>query len=200
MNGVSFCQTGMIERCGDEMTADRSQGTHEELERLDALLLAHGGDVQRWPEESQSWVRDFAARDPDARRMLDEARALDRLLDSAQNDSPTPHDALVDRIVGAAARQPNVQQDAQVIPFSTARREAAAKPVRPLRRSATATVLQAAAVLVTALALGVVLGASEFGRPTVRSIVVAAGMADLQEGEYGLLDGSPLSPSDEELQ
>ncbi len=197
------------------MTADNTNDRLQDLQRFDELLLVYGADQDRWSASDRVWATDLLAAVPAALQKLEEARALDQVLDLAAHTTPTQHSALVDRIVSAATAsaqigqtgqsqlrqsRPDLEQveGAEIIPFAKVQ-----TPVRPARIAPTAshgTVWQAAAALVAALALGVVLGVSDFGRPTVREFVVAAGMASDQDQEYSLLDVSPLSPSDEELQ
>ncbi len=198
------------------MTADKMNDRLQDLRRLDELLLFHGADRDRWPASEQAWAIELIAGMPAARDKLNKARALDQVLDLADSTTPTQHGDLVDRIVSAAAASAQLGQTgqsplrrsepdlgqaegAEIIPFAKARTPAG-RPARIAPMASHGTVWQAAAALVAALALGVVLGVSDIGRPTVRSFVVAAGIAGGQDQEYSLLDVSPLSPSDEELQ
>src|SRR5262245_17884417 len=78
----------------------------EPLAELTRLLDAWGGDPARWPPQARERIEDLTATRPDARRLLAEARALDRLLDHGRDApaqlSPTVRRTLTDRIVAAA--------------------------------------------------------------------------------------------------
>ncbi len=67
------------------------------LERFQALLDAYGGDPKRWPEGERQAAQLFAESTAEARRLLGEARALDRFLDGAETAPATR--ALEDRIL-----------------------------------------------------------------------------------------------------
>jgi hypothetical protein len=53
------------------------------IERFKALVEAYGANPVRWPEAERDAAIAFATITPDAQRALDEAAALDRLLDAA---------------------------------------------------------------------------------------------------------------------
>lgn len=72
------------------------------IERLSALLDAYGGESLRWPEHERTAALGLIGRDPAAARMLDEARALDVVLDCAP--ALLPDAALVARILAARPR------------------------------------------------------------------------------------------------
>ena len=69
------------------------------LERFKAILEAYGGEERRWPTAERESALAFADGSAEAKRLLAEARALDRLLDEAETSSADR--ALEDRIMAS---------------------------------------------------------------------------------------------------
>lgn len=69
-------------------------------ERLQALADAYGADLRRWPASERAFAESLLAGDPSLKAVLDQAAALDVLLDAAP--APKPSDALTARILAAA--------------------------------------------------------------------------------------------------
>lgn len=76
-----------------------------EIERFKTLIEEHGGDPSRWPETVRAPMMRLASQDPIAGRLLAEARALDRLLDSAPTLDADRLQGLSQRIVAAAVAE-----------------------------------------------------------------------------------------------
>ncbi len=72
----------------------------QELERLDALLDRHGAAEKRWPEAERVWAADLMAREPAARRLVDEARFAEEALSALP--VPQPGAALIGDILAAS--------------------------------------------------------------------------------------------------
>ena len=72
------------------------------IERLKALAEAYGADLCRWPASERPFAESLVATDPAARAALEEAAALDVLLDASPR--PTPSAALAARILAAAPK------------------------------------------------------------------------------------------------
>lgn len=127
---------------------DKSTKSGASLEALEEILERFGADRTRWPAPVR---RDFAAliaSDPEARRRLREAEALDRLLDLA----PPPAvdtGALADRILAAAV----AEAPAAAFP-------AAGRALWPVRRGGSEAPWPAAALLAASLVLGAFVGLS----------------------------------------
>lgn len=68
-------------------------------QRLTALIEAYGADPARWPAHERS-LGAAALAEPALRIALDEARALDQLLDASR--PPAPSAALRDRVLAGA--------------------------------------------------------------------------------------------------
>ena len=71
-------------------------------ERLQALADAYGADLRRWPADQRAFAESLLASDPSLRDVLDQAAALDALLDAAP--TPIPSAGLAARILAAAPR------------------------------------------------------------------------------------------------
>lgn len=70
------------------------------IERFQYLAEAFGGDLSRWPADQQNAAAAFLRTSPAARRALDEALALDALLNKATQDDDADR---VDRMAAAVA-------------------------------------------------------------------------------------------------
>ncbi len=71
-------------------------------ERLHELADAYGADLRRWPASERAFAESLIAADPSLKAVLDEAAAMDALLDAAPR--PVPSAALTARILAAAPR------------------------------------------------------------------------------------------------
>jgi len=60
------------------------------LERFKSLIEAYGADPARWPEAERSDAVGFVEASADARRILEEAALLDRVIDLASTTPVTP--------------------------------------------------------------------------------------------------------------
>jgi hypothetical protein len=80
-------------------------------QRLHALAEAYGADLRRWPASERAFAESLIAADPSLKAVLDEAAALDALLDAAP--APAPSAALVAKVLAAApkARRPRLHLD-----------------------------------------------------------------------------------------
>lgn len=68
-------------------------------DEFETLLLIHGGDAGRWPEDARQSALDLVATDAEAARMLDTARRSDEIVLVASAVGPSG--ALAARIVAA---------------------------------------------------------------------------------------------------
>jgi hypothetical protein len=124
------------------------------------LLETCGSDAARWPAARRQEAEALLAREAGARRLLEEARALDRVLGRASG-AAAPRSGLVDRIVARSLGREAPPRD-NVVPLAVRRRPppAVAGAAAPLmQRPRRAGLWQAAAVLVLALSTGMLLGA-----------------------------------------
>lgn len=60
------------------------------LARFEQLVESYGGDIDRFPLRERAAAKALVLRSPEARRVLDAARALDALLASARERVPSP--------------------------------------------------------------------------------------------------------------
>ncbi len=74
-----------------------------QLERLFAVIDAHGADPARWPEAERNGL-ELLARSPQAAGALAEARALDAVLAKAPMPAAAELDHLKARILASADR------------------------------------------------------------------------------------------------
>jgi hypothetical protein len=149
------------------------------LAELGQLLDVYGADRGRWPADERAAASQLAARDGEARRLVAEAEALDRVLDSAP--APAVEAALAERIVAAAQRSP------RIVKLEDARPAAAsdASPVLAAAVPAIATASprrarlsgRAVGLLVASLMIGVVLGNSELTPQILPELADIAGLA-----------------------
>ena len=73
------------------------------LERLDSLLAAYGADEAGWPADERQAAHELIAASDEARRLLEEARELDALLNAAPVEEPSAE--LVERLMAARPRE-----------------------------------------------------------------------------------------------
>ena len=100
--------------------------TPAEFERL---LDVYGADRTRWPVDARTAAAQLVANDAEARRLLAETEALDRVLQKAPVPALAAEAALAERIVVAALRSPRMVK----LPPSS---EAAAGPAEPVQAAA----------------------------------------------------------------
>jgi hypothetical protein len=81
------------------------------LDKLEAALDTYGADRTRWPAPLRLSLSGLIAGNPDANKMLKDAEAFDRLLDSAPQYDTARLGKLSNRIVAAAERQPRLITD-----------------------------------------------------------------------------------------
>ncbi|MGI9387517.1 MAG: hypothetical protein ACR2OX_08805 [Methyloligellaceae bacterium] len=145
------------------------QGTYTDLDYLAWTIARFGADLDRWPDEDRRALKHLIDSSSDASRMLEEARAVDRLLDMAPDVRAS--EDLVSRIVAAAARDRG-HIDADVIRF---RPRAKSGTAEPWRRNWT---WPSAAVLAASLLLGLYIGAAGFIDPALTNGVDVALLDD----------------------
>lgn len=168
-----------------------------EIEALRCLLDSHGADRTRWPARERLRFAHLISQDSQARALLAEAAAFDRLLDRAPVVPQARESALAERIVAtavAAGRPASVpssrHQEAgdNVLDLAAARlRSAAARRSGVLRRNGWSGM---AALLAASLVLGVLVGASGV-MPGDRTVV-----EDIDGGQLALSDDATPAEGD----
>lgn len=94
-----------------------------DLDRLSVLLDAYGADRGRWPEGERAGAWALIEANTAARRLYDEARALDGLLTRASTIEPSPE---LKAEILAAAGQPRESWIQALWPFGPAWKPASA--------------------------------------------------------------------------
>jgi hypothetical protein len=165
-----------------------TSNTSMTLAEFERLLDVYGADRTRWPADARAAAALLAARDEQASRLLAEAEALNRVLQSAPVPALAVEAALAERIVAAAQRSPRmVKLPAALAADGAAPLEAAAAPagaagkarrlgggrMRLWSREAGAVGLLAASLFV-----GVVIGHSKLSPQLLPALADMAGLAD----------------------
>ncbi len=158
----------------------RNGQIQREIEALSALVDRFGADRTRWPAPERLRFAGLLKDSAEARRLLTEAAAFDRLLDMAPLVDDKRQPALVDRIVATAVdTEPQVaatagrERDATGRAGGGVRNLAAARAARTAPRRFGSSSWPAAALLAASLALGIFAGstgllpAASFGLGTV---------------------------------
>ncbi len=147
---------------------------------FETLLAIYGSDRARWPVEARKEAALLVARSAEARRLLAETEALDRVLDRAPLPSLAGEAALSARILAAAQRSPRVVsvRPAKGTSPSSAARNLASEPLsQRLRmagmsglRFATSRAGLGAMLSAASLLAGVLIGLSEPGQTWLRPV------------------------------
>ncbi len=160
-----------------------------QLERLLAVIDAHGADPARWPQTERSGLEDLM-RSPGAAGAIAEARALDAVLAKSPMPDAVELDHLKARILASAdGRNKLVQRP--TMPGTVTNLSDRRKPLATPRLRAA---WPAAAALAASLLAGAFFGASEMGQPAVESLMASAGYDTTED-----LTLDPLGVGDEEL-
>lgn len=171
----------------------------EERQALEHLLEVYGADRTRWPARERLRIAGFVSEDGEARRMLAEAAALDRLLDLAPGAGKEREHALKERIVAAALRTADKKLVAVPSPpaESTGRWVAWSRPA--LARAASPNSLPAAALLAASLVVGVLLGSAGTFESAMHDVADATGFATAGESSQLALGEEIISSADEDF-
>lgn len=151
------------------------------MAELARLLDAWGGMPERWPTEARERIEAIARAEPEAQRLLAEARALDSLLDLGRHTVAqlplAERSALASRIVAAAIAGERVATHRD----EPSREAGEVVPLQPRRRSRAVPVMRgewrAAALMAASLLLGVYLGGAINMAPVLQDIADAVGIS-----------------------
>jgi hypothetical protein len=172
----------------------------EERQALERLLEVYGADRTRWPARERLRIAGFISEDGEARRMLAEAAALDRLLDLAPAAGNEREHALKERIVAAALR--TADKKLVAVPAGPARsagKREAWSPRPALARAASANSFPAAALLAASLVLGVLLGSAGTFESAMHDVADATGFATAGESSQLALGEEIIASADEDI-
>ncbi|MEC9368121.1 MAG: hypothetical protein VX871_05450 [Pseudomonadota bacterium] len=154
--------------------------------RLEEVLAARGAEPARWPDADRTKLQGLCASDLEARRLLGEAAALDRVLRASPAGSPSV--ALKQRIVAAAVADKS--NPARVVPMPAARRNV--RSAAPFSSRG----YWPAAALAASFALGIYVGAFALGDNAVE---LAMGGSTVSDRADTLALFSDLTGSEAEL-
>lgn len=155
-----------------------------EMDALVHRLEVSGADRTRWPAQERLRFAPLIAQNEEARRLLAETAALDRLLDHAPAPDTGRTAALVDRIVAAAEAEGT--GSAKVVTFQAA--PGKARTGRALLRDR--TMWQAAALLAASLFVGAFVGTSGLLQSGVGTFVQVADVDDSLDATELVIDGN----------
>lgn len=183
----------------------RQMDDNTALSELDGLLLTWGGDESRWPVAVRARISVLAQQGPAARRLIDEARALDRVLDAVR-DAPAhlsraKTDALTSRIMAAATNTGTAigsSRTAALTPRDAGSDNVVAFPLRPrpaITRGPSPVGWQAAGLIAACLLAGVYLGGTFNMLPVLQELAEAAGITSTVDPTIASL-GDDLSDED----
>jgi hypothetical protein len=149
----------------------------KELAALADRLEISGADRTRWPAQERLRFASLIASSDEARRLMAEASALDRLLDTVTGADPARLGGLVDRIVAAAVTE-GAPGSGNVIAIGAGRRSVAPAPRLPVHRRSN---WQAAALLAASLFVGAFVGTSGLLGPGASTL---GGEFDVAEADF----------------
>jgi hypothetical protein len=129
------------------------------IEALKRLLEIFGADRSRWPARDRLKFAELLAESAEARRLVAEAEAFDRLLDKAPEPKANDIAALSSRILAAAAADARADQASKILTFSRTAKSGSA----PLRFQVGRMVdWPAAALMAASLMLGIFAGTNGY--------------------------------------
>ncbi len=181
--------------------------THErqskEVDALERLLEIYGADRTRWPARERLRFASLIANEPEAQRIVEEADALDRLLDVAPIVKEEQEQALSLRIMAAARVTESTSLSAgKAVPFAVSN---IVKLPAWMRRPQSAGAFGASewpavGLLAASLVLGVMLGSAGTLDSTMQEVADVAGLSSSDAVETQLaLDEDMVAWAGEEL-
>jgi len=188
------------------------------LERLETLLDAYGGDLERWPSGEAAAARALMARSPEAAALAREASALDRVLAQASGPRPERLLALSDRILsaasaesrdGAAARVADPARAARIVRLPVPQQPAASRagsidprvpaPASPRPAPRHSQAWRAAAALAASLLVGVAIGLTDIAQTSALALGGSFSAASETEVVLAALQLDGVIAPDEDL-
>lgn len=147
----------------------------EDRQALERLLDVYGADRTRWPARERLRFAGLVSEDRAAARLVDEADALDRLLDLAPRTSEVRMHALKERIVAAAVRSGH--GGLAVVPAHASAGEKLRGWARLPALGLSGSEWPAAALLAASMVLGVLLGSAGTFDSTMQEVAEATGFS-----------------------
>ena len=170
----------------------RKHDGQTDIERLRGVLDVYGADPRRWPKLERGALLSFSDRDAAARKMRDEAAALDRVLAAASMHGRSEVTALSDRILAAATpTAPLPIRSGQIHELARHRADREVLAI-PLQRRVGAISWPAAAALAASLLLGFYVGVNNLAPPSLQQVagiaqdeveIASSAVDESQDGE-----------------
>lgn len=157
------------------------------LARFETLLEAYGGSISRWPMADTAQAAVLLSNSAEARAMLGEAQALDRVLDTPATADAARLVMLTDRVVAQAIRDTRRtsggyaempargDKAGQVIPLPRPGGGAIRQPAQAAKQNVTRgqpfnVPWRAAAALAASLLMGVAVGLTDLAQTTTLNV------------------------------
>lgn len=171
-----------------------TQDLNESRKELQRVLDTCGADRDRWPAHARPLLDRLLETDAASRRMLAEARALDRVLASAPPPQAARMAGLADRIAAAAAAPAQVEAPIEAATATASilswRRKPAPVPVDDVLTARNGW--QAAGLIAACLLAGIYIGAGTSVLPLMEDVAESVGIVavyDPNTSGLGDLDG-----------
>lgn len=155
------------------------------MARLESVLDAFGADAARWPTAERDALEDLVRTNKAARQLVGEARALERVMDTASAGNAS--DALRSHIVIAAME--DTSRETTIIPLALKQRQSRNARTTSVQRSIP---MWPAAALAASFAFGLYLGAAGIGGAAVEEVLLAAttDISDIYAGGVSWIEDS----------
>jgi len=137
----------------------QAKNIEKELARLETVLDIFGSDPNRWPARERVALEALIETNADARRLLGEALALARVMDTAPASKASA--SLKSRITTAVIE--DTGRDARIIPIQAAR----TRSMQPLSVRRGGRAMWSAAALAASFAFGLYMGVAGIGGTAV---------------------------------
>jgi len=158
-----------------------------DLTALEAILDIYGSDRSRWPQSSRPALENFIDENKEAHRLLKEAQALDRVMNTSS--SFVAGDALKAKIMASVAS--DTSRSARVVPITAVK--SARDHVSGMGKAQQG--YWPAAALAASFAFGLYLGIAGLGSQAFEGAVQVSGLASVTSDTENLswLDDGSLS-------
>jgi hypothetical protein len=170
-----------------------------EIEALAALLDAFGADAARWPAGAEARFAPLLAENAEARRLVAEACALDRLLTRTASAEPSvaPDVAarVADRVLARGTRPVGVAPRASNVVPLPRRTPLAGTPASPAKRP---TEWRAVALLAASLLCGLYIGGQGTGDDLLNAAAEVIGVGTFVDSATLALADTSLASLEEE--
>ncbi len=173
----------------------KDQMRSREREALQHLLECCGADRTRWPAPERLRFAPLLVEDAEARRMVAEAAALDRLIDLAPLVSERRQAALVDRIVEEAGGLPRASKPGVAVIRRSNGSGNAFRRALPMTGGSARMRTQwpAAMLLAASLVLGIFAGTTRTVERVLAPLAVATGLQSVEGDPLRMALGDEIS-------